>query len=219
MRLLNVLKTFSEFNFADLDMDSQSFEDYKSAYLDLYDRSRSKEEAASILEEVDFELELIHRDEINVAYILKLLADLKAREESGNPEERAQAQEQRKAILDMLGKETQLRSKRELIERFINEYLPEIESDQHVGESFAIYWDVEKKQAVKQLCGTEGLNEEAVSQMIDNYHFTGKEPLRDTVFDALENKPKLLERKSIFDRVVVALLDIVRKFDDGLGDL
>lgn len=219
MRLLNILKTFTEFDFTDLDMDPQSFENYKSAYLDLYDRSRNKEQAASILEEVDFELELIHRDEINVAYILKLLVDLKAREESGNAEERAEAQEQRKAILDMLGKETQLRSKRELIERFINDYLPVIEPDQHVGESFAIYWDAEKKQAVRQLCVNEGLNEEAVFQMIDDYHFTGKKPLRDTVFEALESKPKLLERKSIFDRVVIALLDIVRKFDDGLGDL
>jgi type I restriction enzyme R subunit len=219
MRLLNVLKTFTEFDFAALDMSPREFEDYKSTYLDLYDRSRSKEEAASILEEVDFELELIHRDEINVAYILKLLADLKASEERGSAEERIQAQEQRKAILDMLGKETQLRSKRELIEKFINDYLPDVGGDMHVGESFAIYWDTEKKQAVKQLCESEGLNEEAVLQMIDNYHFTGKDPLRDTVFEALENKPKLFERKSIFDRVVVGLLDIVRKFDDGLGDI
>jgi type I restriction enzyme R subunit len=37
-----------------------------------------QKEKASILEDMDFELELIHRDEINVAYILKLLAKLKA---------------------------------------------------------------------------------------------------------------------------------------------
>jgi type I restriction enzyme R subunit len=30
-----------------------------------------------ILDDIDFELELIHRDQINVAYILKLLAQLK----------------------------------------------------------------------------------------------------------------------------------------------
>jgi type I restriction enzyme R subunit len=52
---------------------------------------------------------------------------------------RDKAQEQRKAILAMLGKETQLRSKRELIERFIDDYLPAIGGDEHVGESFAIY--------------------------------------------------------------------------------
>ncbi len=219
MRLLNVLKSFTEFNFADLDLSPQQFEDYKSAYLDLYDRSRSKDQAASILEEVDFELELIHRDEINVAYILRLLANLKAKEEGGSAEDRAEAKEQRLAILDMLGKETQLRSKRDLIERFINDYLPNIAGDDQVGESFAIYWDAEKKQAVKQFCETEGLNEEAVYQMIDNYQFSGKEPLLDTVFDALENKPKLLERKSVFTRVVEGLLEIVSKFDDGLGDI
>ncbi|MFK5924999.1 MAG: hypothetical protein QM483_00060 [Desulfuromusa sp.] len=48
------MKIFSEFNFADLDIDPQSFEDYESAYLDRYDRSRSKEQAASILAEVEF---------------------------------------------------------------------------------------------------------------------------------------------------------------------
>jgi len=79
MRLKNVLATFTEFDFVDLSMEEQNFEDYKSKYLDLYDKSRSahQKEKVSILQDIDFELELIHRDEINVAYILKLLAKLK----------------------------------------------------------------------------------------------------------------------------------------------
>lgn len=71
MRILNVLKSFSQFAWADLWMTEQAFEDYKSKYLDLYDKARSEKEAeakASIIEEVDFELELIQRDEINVTY-------------------------------------------------------------------------------------------------------------------------------------------------------
>lgn len=47
-------------------MDEQSFENYKSKYLDLYDKTIQKKEKTSILEEVDFELELIHRDDITV---------------------------------------------------------------------------------------------------------------------------------------------------------
>jgi type I restriction enzyme, R subunit len=45
-------------------MDEQTFKDYKSKYLDIYDRTRSRnnEEDESIIEEVDFELELIQRD-------------------------------------------------------------------------------------------------------------------------------------------------------------
>jgi type I restriction enzyme R subunit len=60
--------------------DEQQFEDFKSKYLDLYDKVKSnhQKEKVSILEDVDFELELIHRDEINVAYIIQLLIKLKA---------------------------------------------------------------------------------------------------------------------------------------------
>ncbi len=114
MRTLNVLKSFSEFNWMDLDLSQQEFEDYKSKYLDIYERSRAEEQGASIIEEVDFELELIHRDEINVAYILNLLIALKRKEQEGSAKEKADAEKQREGILDMLGKETQLRSKREL---------------------------------------------------------------------------------------------------------
>ena len=62
-------------------MSEQMFEDYKSKYLDMYEKIKNERtqgsEKVSILEDVDFELELIHKDEINVAYILKLLAKYK----------------------------------------------------------------------------------------------------------------------------------------------
>ncbi len=58
-------------------MDEQSFENYKSKYLDLYDKVKNNEakQKTSILNDIDFELELIHRDLINVAYIINLLAN------------------------------------------------------------------------------------------------------------------------------------------------
>src|SRR5690606_8404690 len=80
IRLMNVLKSFTDFNWTDLSMSEQQFEDYKSKYLDLHDKVKSSKEELqkeSILDDVDFELELIHRDEINVAYILQLFGRLK----------------------------------------------------------------------------------------------------------------------------------------------
>jgi len=129
MRLKNVLTSFVEFSFDDLAMNEQNFEDYKSKYLDLYDKVKSStsKEKDSILNEVDFELELIHRDEINVAYILQLLANLK--------DVRAEEKEKyRKAIVDLISGEAKLRNKRELIEKFINENLPEIEDATDIPE-------------------------------------------------------------------------------------
>jgi type I restriction enzyme R subunit len=68
IRIKNILAAFADFKWEDLAMNEQLFEDYKSKYLDLYDKVKSdhQKEKVSILEDVDFELELIHRDEINV---------------------------------------------------------------------------------------------------------------------------------------------------------
>jgi type I restriction enzyme, R subunit len=78
MRLRNILESFSEFDDNDLSLPAQRFADYRSAYLDLYDKVKTSNqvEKASILNDVDFELELIHKDIINVQYILQLLAKL-----------------------------------------------------------------------------------------------------------------------------------------------
>src|SRR5690606_9901122 len=55
MRLMNVLNSFSQFAWADLYLTAQAYEDYKSKYLDLYEKSRAEKEGegkASIIEEV-----------------------------------------------------------------------------------------------------------------------------------------------------------------------
>ncbi|MEO1800109.1 MAG: type I restriction endonuclease subunit R, partial [Cyanobacteria bacterium J06629_2] len=193
--------------------------DYKSKYLDIYDKTRAKDddrEPESMIDEVDFELELIQRDDINVAYILKLLADL---QRDVSDESQAEDYQQKKAsILELLDKEVQLRSKRNLIEKFIDIEMPTLEPEAHVEQIFKNFWNQERVEAIRDLCRSENLSESAVNQMIANYKFSGKKPLRETVLSACNEKPKLLERKKIFKRVVSQLLDIINKFDDALGE-
>jgi type I restriction enzyme R subunit len=114
MRIKNIMDSFADFNWQDIAMNEQLFEDFKSKYLDLYDKVKNdhQKEKVSILEDVDFELELIHRDEINVAYIIQLLVKLKTKTKGNS----AQTE---KEIFNLLSTEVDLRSKRELIEKFI----------------------------------------------------------------------------------------------------
>ena len=218
MRNLNVLKSFTEFDFEDLGLDQQRFENYKSKYLDIYERTRHKREGegASIIEEVDFELELIERDEINVAYILQLLAAVYQKAHSDDPKERRDGEEQKQAIHALLNKEPRLRSKRELIEQFIQDYMPHIPAEQDFDDVFREFWDAEKQKAVSALCDKEGMNPQAVYAMLDAYRFSGKQPLRETVFAAMQTKPKVLERKKLFARVVDSLMEIVTRFEEGI---
>jgi len=97
LRTKNVLTTFADFSFDTLGIDQQTFEDYKSKYLDIYDKVRgdNDKEKISILDDVDFELELIRRDDINIDYIISLLMNLHEGSEH-------KKEEQKKAILDIV---------------------------------------------------------------------------------------------------------------------
>jgi len=211
IRLFNVLKSFTEFSWKDVDLSEQVFADFKSKYLDMYERTRANEDGASIIDDLDFELELIHRDDVNVDYILKLLKELKSSAKDG--EDSKEYQNAKKQIIDLLSNESQLRSKRDLIEKFIEDHLPSLTPDTDLEGEFEGYWSNEKQQALNKLSQDEKLDPEGLMRMIDEYRFSGKSPLRDNVFEALTYKPKLMERKKVFERISSALVDIVEKFD------
>jgi type I restriction enzyme R subunit len=80
MRLKNILESFADFDDAAKPLSDQTLADFTSKYLDIHDKVKkhSSKEKVSILEDVDFEVSLIHRDEINVGYILRLLAGIQA---------------------------------------------------------------------------------------------------------------------------------------------
>jgi len=207
LRIRNVLTAFADFSFDDLAMDEQAFNDYRSKYLDLYDKVKSdrQKEKVSILEDVDFELELIHRDEVNVAYIMKLLAKLKEQDEEA-------AAKQRNAILDLVAGEAQLRSKRKLIEKFILENLPKVDGADAVPEAFSKYWNEERQAALAEICDEEALDSGKVEAIINQHLFTEITPLRDDVVGAMLTKPKLLQRKKLAQRALDKIMDFVETF-------
>jgi type I restriction enzyme R subunit len=214
MRLKNILNSFSDFSWDDIGIDEQEFEDYKSKYLDLHDKVKSEHqvEKVSILEDVDFELELIHRDEINVTYIIQLLIKLKSKvdqEGKGGDTERE--------IANIINTHTQLRSKRELIEKFISQNIPEIENTDSIPQEFDKFWIEEQRTAFNKLVKSENLSIERTERLIENYLFAEREPLRDEVLDLIEgDKPTLLQRKKVGDGILKKIMDFVETFINGM---
>jgi len=212
MRIKNTLAAFSDFQWADLAMNEQLFEDYKSKYLDLYDKVKSdhQKEKVSILEDVDFELELIHRDEINVAYIIQLLIKLKS-------DTQKDVSKTEKEIFNLLNNEAHLRSKRELIEKFIQENLPVIEDNDDVPQEFEKFWNEEQQKAFSELVKEENLSAERTEKLIEDYLFAEREPLRDEVLELIDGeKPTLLQRKKTGDRILSKILGFVETFINGM---
>ena len=211
LRIKNILGGFSDFKWSDFQITEQEFEDYKSKYIDLFEiiKNNSNQngvEKVSILNDVDFELELIHKDEINVVYILKLLSQYV------DIEDEDQRKNQKETISNILNSNAQLRSKRELIERFINDTLINIKNSDDVEDEFEKFWDSEKIVAFDFLCEEENLDKEEVKKVVDTYLYDQRIPLANDIAKTLIIKPKLLERKKIVPRILDKILSFVDRF-------
>jgi len=212
MRLKNTMTTFANFDWEDLAMQEQLFNDYRSKYLDLWQKTKhdNAKEKVSILDDVDFELELIHRDEINVTYILKLLTNLK---DAKKDEQEAK----KKEIVDALTGEANLRSKRELIEKFIEDNLPQIEDSETIPQEFEKFWSEEQQKAFEVFVKEENLSSVKTQKLIEDYLYAEREPLRDELLDLIEgDKPNVLKRKSIGDRILTKVVNFVETFINGM---
>ena len=212
MRVQNTLSCFADFSFEDLGISEQEYLDYRSKYLDLYEKANSSDkEKASALEDVDFELELMHRDIINVAYILNLLSMLV--DAKG-----ANYESKRKQISDMLSNDIHLRSKKELIEQFIEDNLVHIENSEDVADAFDAYWSEQQFRAFAKLCEEENLDSKKIEAIIEEHLFANQVPaMRDKVMKAMLKKESLLVRKKTIPRVIDKIMDFIDTFIDGIA--
>lgn len=210
IRLKNNLKTYADFKHDDLKISAQEFEDYQGKYLDIRDKTKVKKEKVSILDDVDFELELIQRDEINVTYILKLLADLVGETDETERDKVIQR------ISNTIKSDTKLRSKKELIEEFINENLPKIKKVDDLEENFMNFWNNQKQKALEEICTEEDLIPENLEKVIESYYFSEKEPDRDQIIETFKHrKVKLKEKRPLIERIKEKIMNFISKFDDG----
>lgn len=213
IRLHKKMSHYSEFTWEDLNIEEQLFADYTSKYLDLKDglNTNPSPEKTSILNDIDFELELIRRDTINVTYIIQLLIKFKSKK-SGKDRESIE-----KDIANLLNTEVSLRSKRELIEKFIQESLPHIEDIDTIPDEFEKFWNIEQESALQELIKTENLLEEDTERLIENYLFTEREPLRKEVLSLrADGRPSVLKSKEIGDRILNKIVGFVDTFVNGI---
>ena len=124
----------------------------------------------------------------------------------------------RKLILDTVAGDLELRSKRELIEKFIESNLPQVGSAAEIPECFEDFWEKERIEAFDRLCKEEQLDADKLQQVIDRYVYSGKQPLPDPDIVELIARPlKLAERGPTKKRVLEKVVDYVATFIRGIA--
>ena len=208
LRIKSSLETFAEFSFDDLGITEQEFYDYQSKYLDIHEERKTHEpEKESILDQIDFELELTVRDVVDFDYIIQFIAGLKDISSDVVREKKTED------ILRLFDRDVKLRKKKELIRKFIEENLPKIREDENVEEAFEKFWASERSSALREVAQAENIPLEKFENIIGEYLYTQKLPHGQDIVDLLPEAPRILERQSIIDRVRSAIENIVDMFE------
>ena len=211
---LSTLKTFSKFDWEDLapTLDEDEYSDYKSWYLYYYEKHKSGG-TSPILVDVDFNIELIRTDMINVVYILNLLKDINRKNEA----------EMMKSI-DLILREIErsdnekLRYKRDIMKSFIKDRFFVLDPD---ADIIVAYYDYEKEimQADIEAFATEnGLSDELVSKVLHQYFMDPKTSTKENLRQQLigGGVKGLLKINTLINKIMSFLNDSYNKYaSDG----
>lgn len=211
MRYNAQLQTFIEYDQDDTKLDKQHFANFASKYADLCRaiRKTTKKEKVSVLDDVDFQLDLLHSDRINVGYILTLL-QMAVNAETDEQRKKYEAQ-----VHDLIGSDISLHNKQDLIQKFIEENMPKMINGQSVQTAFAQFWDAEKEQAYQYFCEQENLKPEVLKQVLDNYEFNQRLPRKEEMKELPNFKVKLFERDNVLTNLMVKTRQLIEKFYVG----
>ena len=210
-------------------LSEQDYNDYRSKYLDmtvgfikpeegndgmLHDGQQEIQYGDQSIEDIDFCLELLHSDVVNVAYILSLISNLNPSDED--------YEKKRQDILDTMIKDATMRKKTLLIDSFIKQ---EVDNDKEGFKRAKADGTIDlegrlqryilkmKNKAVHDLAVDEGVEEEALCNFIAEYDYLGREK-PEIIQDAVrKTKMGLMLRSAKVKRILEKMREIIDVFN------
>lgn len=212
LRVMNKLETFSNFDFKDFDITQDDFESYKSNYIDMYDtlvgsRVKGDRGKTSVIDEIDFELELLAKDTVDVSYIISLIKNLDNRENSFVKDV--------EYILKTVDSIPKLKNKRELLERFIeeNREIFSIEFKGNLEDKLQKFMKKKRDEAILEMVAEEELSFGKVNEIVEKCEFTDKKPDFNDIRSSLTGKVSVLKLNKKIQGIQERIEKILDRFN------
>ena len=171
-KILLTLETFTDFTWADIEgvITQQTYEELKSRYLTIHDRIKKQREVekVSILADIDFNIEIIETDRINVAYIMNLLRNIDMKDKQQKEKDIAH-------IFDELNRtdNPELKRKIDLIKAFIGDIVPKLTEEDSMDDAFADYEQKVRNLEIQTFAEENQLDLVKLKAIISEYEFSG----------------------------------------------
>ena len=207
MRLRSKIGEFAEFNQNDLEMDAQEYENYRSIYIDLYEKIKHDIEAEkeSILNDINFEIELLRTDKIDVDYILKLL------EKEINKGEITDFTNIKDKISTSFNL-PELYSKKELLLKFIETNMSGLSDEDDIEKKYSEFVAEEKEKDLETYAKENDIDKEGLERIIDEEIEDDITAKRSELAGISKTEIKLLEMDDFITATRKAINKIIDKY-------
>ena len=205
-KVLLVLNTFTEFDFneAILEISEQEYQDFKSKYLLIYETAKRSDVKVSILDDIDFGIEMMATDRINVSYIMNLIRNI-------NLEDKQQRDKDITHIDIELNRtdSLELRKKVDLLKKFLSNIIPTLGKDDSIDDAYVGFENAERNNEIENFAKEQNVNVDFLRNELSEYEFTGIIH-RDTIMS--EIKSTFLEKRRLTNVIVEFIKSNVEKY-------
>ena len=205
------LKTFDEFQFTEneLGIAEQTYEDYKGKYLNIYEdvirgKKVDNDDAVSVLDDIDFQVELMRNDLINVKYIMDLIGQINLSDVKARDEKRHQIHK----LLDKAD-DQQLRLKADLIRSFLDKVVPSLKEDSDINEAYYEFEDKEKTKEIDAFAEQKAFSAMLLNEAVNEYEYSGNIDRKSIGQNISE---PFMKRKRKTDQIIQFIEDTVEKY-------
>ena len=168
---LATLKTFSKFDWQDLAvvMGEEEYEGYKSWYLYYRDQGGTDNPKVPVPVDIDFDVELVRTDRINVVYILNLLKSVQKNRKA----------EDREADLDLILREIErsdnesLRAKKDIMAQFVRTRFYDLSEDTDIMAAFEEFAQEHEKAEMEEFAYSHSIDYATVNDIMSEFIFNG----------------------------------------------
>ncbi|AIY04505.1 type I restriction endonuclease subunit R [Planococcus sp. PAMC 21323] len=205
-RILTKLKTFVEYDFnqPDMGISEQTYKDFRSKYLLLYENDKNAKDKVSVINDIDFEIELMQTDKINVDYILELLRNTNFE----NKNERDAAV--RRAIKEVNeASSDEMRLKRDLLLEFLQGVAPTLTNKDSIDQKYHDFENERRKREIQAMSEKVQVAEDRLEYFMKEYEYTGVSPDQE-INDAI--KAPFKEKRKRVQALKDFIYDNVRKY-------
>jgi type I restriction enzyme R subunit len=213
LRIYNKLRVYDDFDWDQFApaFTNQDMKNYRGRYFAAYEqlkKNRSDKIVGSVLDDIDFEINLIQQDKIDVQYIVNLIKSI----DLGSKENRDSDSQRIRHMIDNADS-SELKAKSKLLKEFLDKEIPNLKPNANIGDALTKFLEESRQKDIQSFARKNKIPQELITEQMADYQFYGRADDAD-IMNQLGKVPDLgfLQRRDLKQAVIDFVSDAINNY-------